>query len=120
VSILDREGNKMAEFIPVLDKLSSHYYGEEFRRLSAAWHRDTDHLSSMEKAEQHPAYQEIIALGQGVVPFLLKDLAENHTHWFTALEAITGAQPTSAAIAGNIPKMAEAWVHWAKENGYQW
>src|SRR5438132_9654575 len=81
---------------------------ERFRRLAAIWHRDTDYLSSMEEADNHPAYQEIIGLGTEVVPLLLRDLADNHTHWFAALEAITGARPLSVAIAGNIPKMAEA------------
>jgi hypothetical protein len=92
---------------------------DRFRRLAADWHRDTDYLSSMEDADKHPAYQEIIGLGAEVVPLLLRDLADNHTHWFTALEAITGAQPTSAADAGNIPRMAEAWLRWAKDNGYR-
>ena len=30
---------------------------ERFRGLAAAWHRDTDYLSSMEDAESHPAYR---------------------------------------------------------------
>ncbi len=93
---------------------------ERFRRLAAVWHRDTDYLSSMEESDRHPAYQEIIRLGPAVTPLLLRDLADNHTHWFTALEAITGARPLSAAVAGNIPKMAEAWLRWAKDNGYRW
>ncbi|HBI46411.1 MAG TPA: hypothetical protein DDY78_26700 [Planctomycetales bacterium] len=93
---------------------------ERFRRLAAAWHRDTDYLSSMDEADSHPAYQEIIRLGSEVAPLLLRDLAENHTHWFAALEAITGARPIPPSAAGNIPKMAEAWLRWAKDNGYQW
>ncbi len=93
---------------------------ERFRRLAAVWHRDTDYLSSMEESERHPAYQEIIRLGSAVVPLLLRDLADNHTHWFAALEAITGAQPVPASLAGNIPRIVEAWLRWAEDNGYQW
>jgi hypothetical protein len=93
---------------------------DRFRRLAAGWHRDTMYLSSMEDAECHPAYQEIIRMGPDVVPLLLRDLGENHTHWFGALEAITGARPVPAADAGKVPRMAEAWLRWAKENGYQW
>ena len=93
---------------------------ECFRRLAAAWHRDTDYLSSMEDAESHPAYQEIVRLGPEVVPLLLRDLADNHSHWFAALEAITGARPVPASAAGKIPLMAEAWLRWAKDNGYRW
>ena len=91
---------------------------DRFRRLAALWHRDTDYLSSMDEANHHPAYREIIDLGAEVVPLLLHDLAANHTHWFEALEAITGAKPLSQKEAGNIPKMVEAWLHWAKDNGY--
>jgi hypothetical protein len=93
---------------------------ESFRRLAAAWHRDTDYLSSMEDAETHPAYQKIIGLGPEVLPLLLRDLEENHTHWFAALEALTGARPVPSAMAGNIPGMVEAWLRWARENGQQW
>jgi hypothetical protein len=90
---------------------------QRFRRLAATWHRDTDYLSSMEDSERHPAYQEIISLGPEVVPFLLRDLQENHTHWFGALGAITGAQPVPASLGGNIPGMVESWLRWAEGNG---
>jgi hypothetical protein len=74
----------------------------------------------MDDANSHPAYQEIIRLGPAVVPLLLRDLAEHHTHWFVALEGITGARPVPASAAGNIPRMVEAWLRWAKDNGYRW
>ena len=93
---------------------------ERFRRLSTVWHRDTDYLSSMEDAENHPAWQEIVRLGPEVVPLLLRDLEDNHTHWFAALEAITGARPVPVAVAGNIPRMAETWLRWATDKGYRW
>jgi hypothetical protein len=93
---------------------------ERFQRLAAAWHREADYRSSMEESDAHPAYQEIIRLGPDAVPLLLRDLAENHTHWFAALEALTGARPVPASAAGNIPAMADAWLRWAKDNGYQW
>jgi hypothetical protein len=82
--------------------------------------RATGHLSSMAASANHPAYQEIIALGSEVVPLLLRDLQENHTHWFIALRQLTGADPIPKEAAGNIPKMAQAWIGWAKEHGYQW
>ncbi len=92
---------------------------ERFRRLAAVWHRDTDYLSSMDDADNHPAYQEITRMGYQVVPLLLPDLAENHTHWFGALEAITGARPLQSSAAGNIPHMVEAWLRWGKDNACQ-
>jgi hypothetical protein len=93
---------------------------ETFRRLAEVWHRETDVRSSMDEASRHPAYQEIIRLGPAVVPLLLRNLADNHTHWFAALSAITGAQPIPRSASGNIPQMVEAWLHWAKDHGYPW
>lgn len=93
---------------------------EKFRRLAGTWQGETAYFSSMEDAERHPAYQEIIRLGPEVLPLLLRDLAGNHTHWFGALEAITGARPVPHEDAGKVEKMAEAWLHWAKENGCRW
>jgi len=93
---------------------------QRFRRLAAVWERAVGHLSSMTAASNHPAYQEIISLGQEVVPLLLRDLEENETHWFLALRQITGANPIPQSAAGDIPKMVQAWLRWAKDNDYQW
>jgi hypothetical protein len=91
-----------------------------FQRLAARWRGETSHLSSSTQMAAHPAYQEIIALGPEVVPCLLRDLARQPDHWFTALKAITGANPVEPADRGRIDKMAEAWLRWGKEAGYRW
>jgi hypothetical protein len=93
---------------------------ERFQRLAALWHEATAFLSSMSEASTHPAYQEIIRLGPDVVPLLLRDLEDHHTHWFAALRALTGANPVPPSVGGNIPKMVDAWLRWAKDQGYQW
>ena len=93
---------------------------DRFRRLAASWQKAVAHHSSTTVRNNHPAYREIIRLGPEVVPLLLRDLEENHTHWFSALRQITGADPIPQSAAGNIPKMAEAWLRWAKDNGYAW
>ena len=36
------------------------------------------------------------------------------------LSAITGAHPVSEEDRGKIPKIADAWLRWGRENGYQW
>ncbi len=91
-----------------------------FRKLAEQWKSETCFLSSMSEATAHAAYTEIIRLGQEVVPFLLRDMELNHTHWFAALRAITGANPVPAGADGNVRTMVEAWLHWAKDSGYQW
>ena len=93
---------------------------EEFQRLAAEWEKATAYHSSSTVRNSDPAYQKIIGLGPAVVPLLLRDMEENHTHWFYALRQITGANPIPQASAGNIPQMVEAWLRWAKDNGYRW
>jgi hypothetical protein len=93
---------------------------EQFHRLADAWQSAVAHLSSSTKRDNHPAYQAIIALGLPVVPLLLADLEHKQRHWFTALSAITGADPVAPQDAGKIQRMVDAWLHWGKHQGYQW
>jgi hypothetical protein len=93
---------------------------QKFQRLAASWEKAVAVHSSTTVRNNHPAYQEIIGLGPAVVPLLLRDMEKNHTHWFHALRRITGANPVPPESAGNIPQMVEAWLRWAKDNGYQW
>ena len=93
---------------------------EHFRRLEAVWVADTGLLSSYERIVSHPAFQEIIRMGHAVVPFMLRDLQERPRLWVWALPDITGADPVPVADRGNIGKMGEAWLRWAKANGYRW
>jgi hypothetical protein len=93
---------------------------EQFHRLAEEWHNAVAYHSSTTVRNNHPAYRQIIQLGPDVVPLLLRDLQNNQTHWFCALREITGADPIPESAAGNIPSMIEAWLTWAKDNGYQW
>ncbi len=90
---------------------------EKFDRLADTWQNAVALLSSSTKRDNHPAYREIIAMGPPVVPLLLRDLERTNRHWFTALSAITKANPIAPEDAGNIRKMAQAWVEWSKQQG---
>jgi hypothetical protein len=91
-----------------------------FLALAALWKRDCGPYSSSAKLAEHPAYQQIIAMGPEVVPLLLRELEREPDHWFRALHAITGANPAPASSSGKIREMASAWLHWGREQGYQW
>lgn len=93
---------------------------ERFRRLAEVWDRDTMYLSSTTEIMAHPAMREIIQMGKPVVPLMLREMEQGHRHWVWALPEITGARPVPAEEAGNIPKMTQTWLRWARENGYQW
>jgi hypothetical protein len=92
---------------------------ERFRSLEARWRAETGHLSSSSKIIGHPAFRDIIRMGQAVVPFMLRDLEQQPRLWVWALPEITGEDPVPIADRGDIVKMTAAWLHWAKERGYR-
>ena len=93
---------------------------ERFDALVARWKRERGPHSSSARLTNHPAYQEIIDLGPAAVPLLLQELEREPDHWFRALHALTGADPTSQSSKGKIREMAVAWLRWARDNGYRW
>jgi hypothetical protein len=90
---------------------------QRLRRLEAAWKADTAFLSDAGRIIGHPAFREIVALGDDVVPFLLRDLETAPGLWVWALPEITGVDPVPPPDRGNIRKMSEAWVKWARQKG---
>ncbi len=89
-------------------------------RLLATWRDQTAYLSSSTQITQHLAYQELIALGPAALPGLFRDLERTRDgHLSKALAAITGASPVPADDRGHVGKVADAWLHWAAENGWR-
>jgi hypothetical protein len=92
---------------------------QRFRRLEATWTTETGHLSSTTKIVNHPAFREIVGMGEAVLPLMFRDLRERPQFWVWALPEITGADPVPAADRGNIARMTAAWLDWAQANEYQ-
>ncbi|MGH9846315.1 MAG: hypothetical protein ACREEM_47050 [Blastocatellia bacterium] len=94
--------------------------GEEvekmFRLLADKWRDETAYSSLALKKAMHPAYQRIIGMGPNAIPLILRELEQNPSHWFWALNAITGEDP--AQPDDNIDQAAEAWLRWGREKGY--
>ena len=93
---------------------------QKFRALTAAWQSETILRSSVTAIATHPAYQRIIGMGACVVPLILRELEMRPNHWFWALKAITGCDPVAPSERGRLKNMAEAWLRWAKQEGYEW
>jgi hypothetical protein len=100
--------------------LSRYNYQQDFYDLLLNWRRAVKHLSSVAEIAMNPAYQKIIGMGEKVIPLLLRELEKQPDHLFWALKAITGADPISSSQQGNLNEMAQAWLKWAAENGYEW
>lgn len=91
----------------------------EFDRLAAEWRAGRGPHSSARRLAMHPAYRKIIAMGHAAVPLILAELAKKPDHWFIALHEITGADPVPESSRGRLPEMADAWVRWGREHGYE-
>jgi hypothetical protein len=102
-------------YIPITRQRQS--VAERFQELVQAWKVGTAPLSSATEMAMHPAYQQIIGLGQDAVPLLLSELQREPDHWFWALKAITGVDPVEPRQRGQLREMAEAWLRWAREQG---
>ncbi len=89
----------------------------EFKKYEKKWIRDTRYLSSLTDKYLHPSYARIIGMGPPVVPLILQSLMKQPNDWFYALRAITGANPVRLADAGDMQKMAQAWLAWGRERG---
>ena len=91
---------------------------ERFLELADQWENETVFLSRTDLAAKHPAHQEIINMGEPIVPLILQRMKSQGGHWFHALHEITNANPVQPADRGNVPAMQEAWLKWGEANGY--
>lgn len=89
-----------------------------FADLTQEWLEETAYSSSPTAITTHPAYLRIIGLGPDVVPIILRELSVRPGHWFVALEALTGTNPVREADYGDLPAMSDAWIDWARGQGY--
>jgi len=91
---------------------------ERFRHLAQTWRKERVPTSSITRLAMHPAYQQIIGMGEDALPLILQELREKPDHWFWALAAISGEDPVPAASKGKLQEMADAWLQWGRSRGY--
>ncbi len=90
----------------------------QFADLAQEWRNATAFTSSATAMAMHPAYQQIIGMGDAALPLIFQELRREPDHWFWALKAITGEDPVAESDRGKIDKMTTAWVNWADQQGY--
>jgi hypothetical protein len=90
----------------------------KFNACAEVWRAQTRHMSSITKMTSHPAYREIIKMGEAAVPLILRELANRPDHWFAALHEITGHDPVPKNSQGRLGEMTESWLDWGRRHGY--
>jgi hypothetical protein len=89
-----------------------------FEHLAREWKRETINLSSVQEIILNPAYQRIIGMGPDMIPFILQQLERCPGFWFWALRCLTGENPVTQQMRGDVAAMTEAWLNWGREHGY--
>ena len=93
----------------------------KFDTLKKKWWDSSAHLSRPEQLYGNKYYQEIIHLGNDVIPLLINDLDSPQGDWFNALNKITGENPINPNNKGISKKMTDDWKKWygnIKENWF--
>ena len=98
-----------------------------FNELVKVWHKETDYHSNDNIRSNHPAYLQIIEMGEPVLPLIFQEMERNGGHWFWALRVITRANPEpppgqlpAGWVALDIKAIRKAWLQWGREQGYKW
>ena len=93
---------------------------EQFHRLAAVLQEECAFLSSMDEVAQHPAYRQIVEMGDRALPLILRELDQGPAHWFWALHEITRENPVLPNHRGYVKEMAQDWLNWARRTGLRW
>jgi len=89
-----------------------------FQGLATRWIATTRYRSNTQALRNHPVYQELVALGEAVVPLILMELGRQpRVSWFVVLTGITGENPVPPALAGQVDATARAWIDWGDNGG---
>jgi hypothetical protein len=111
----------MSEQIRIADRLEQSDRDKierKFHRFVREWKAAVGPSSSAVQMTMHPAYQQIIGIGEPAIPLLLHELQRDPDHWFWALHAITGENPVPAESRGRLDGMADAWLDFGRRHGY--
>ena len=84
----------------------------KFRELALQWKTETKYLSDASKIIYNENYLRIVGMGPEALPLILVAMLKEPDHWGPALCWITCENPVPEEFAGNIGKIAQAWIQW--------
>ena len=88
---------------------------QRFLELAGRWREETQFHSFLADKLAHPAYREIVAMGEPAVPWILRELRAGRGHWIEALEQITGEDATAGSSCASRQDAELAWLQWGAD-----
>jgi len=113
-AVLEQWTDASIQFTRPISRLSTR---EAFAGLAETWREERGFTSSLHELVLSQSYQQVIALGPDVVPYILDELRRRPDHWFWALSVLTGVNPVPDDEAGNVRAMTDAWLQWGEQEG---
>lgn len=101
-----------------LDSTKADEVAALFHRLAEEWKSETAPLSSIRLKKEHPAYRQLVAMGEPAIPLILADLARKPSHLFWVLRDITNRNPADHGVARDFQDVIQAWIEWGQAQGY--
>jgi hypothetical protein len=89
---------------------------QQFRDYFQQWKDQTGGMSSLTDITGNENYLNIISLGEGVVPDILKELQKEPLPLFLALRVLTKEKNVGADHSGDFRAIAREWIKWGKKN----
>lgn len=86
-----------------------------FNEYKENWLRETKFISNMTEITNNYYYQQIILLGENVIPLIIQDLKYEENHWFYALEKILSFTPIKNEHKGIYNLMKLDWLNYLEE-----
>lgn len=93
-------------------------YVDIFYSSLRKWESETFHVSSIPEIVEHPAFLNIVEMGELAIPLIVQELENKPSVLLFALNKIVGAAPYLDADRGNIKAMTNAWLAWARRKGF--
>ena len=87
---------------------------QRFDELAAQWMRERGGASV--RVHDHPAYAEILAMGEPAIPLILRHLRDRGWHWYRLLRELSGENPVPPGESDRR-RVVELWLEWGEERG---
>ena len=86
-----------------------------FNELVEQWVRERGGASI--RVHDHPAYAEILAMGEAAIPLILRHLRDQGWHWYRHLRELSGEDPVPAEEFDR-GRIRDLWLEWGEDNGW--
>ena len=99
-----------------------------FNKLADQWEKETALDSFRAIKIRHPAFRQVVEMGEDALPLIFRRMEQKVGHWWWALEIITGIPsvegiyPVSGGpwVKIDVMEVNAAWLQWGRDQGYRW